>query len=162
MVASICCRYPSRPEDVAELRLVLELPAVRGLADRGLSDQELALVKRLADATLRAARSGDVLSYLQADVVFHLCLLQLTGDAALAEIARLLVARDPRRSPRLEELSRLMTREAREHVELASMLGDGMVSAADHLLRTHLSRLSAGGPAPARLLGPEHIRCQGA
>jgi DNA-binding GntR family transcriptional regulator len=38
--------------DVTELRLLVELAALRQLADRGLHGQELAVTQRLADATL--------------------------------------------------------------------------------------------------------------
>jgi DNA-binding GntR family transcriptional regulator len=147
--------------DLTELRLLIELPAVRRLADRGLSDRELALVKNLADDTVRSARSGDVLGNQRADMVFHLCLLEMTGDPVLAGIARLLLTPDRLCAPRAEEPGYLMVREAREHHELAGMLADGMVSAADDLLRLHLSRLSADRTAPARIAGPESISCAG-
>ncbi len=158
MAASITGRVPSQREDLAELRLLLELSAVRRLADRGLSDRELALVNQLADATIRAARSRDVEGYLQAEMIFHRCLLELTGDPALSDIAQLLLASGPGRSPRGDESIRLMAREAHEHRELASMLADGRVSSADHLLRTHLSRLPASGQAVGRFLGLESIK----
>jgi DNA-binding GntR family transcriptional regulator len=146
--------------DLAELRLLIELPALRRLADRGLSDQELVLVTKLADATMRPARGGDVPGYLRADMVFHLCLLELSGDLAVAEIARPLLAPDPG-APRGAELGRIMATEAREHCELVGLLADGMVSAADGLLRLHLSRLSAGRTPPARRSGPEPSGCAG-
>jgi DNA-binding GntR family transcriptional regulator len=139
----------TQPADLAELRLLIELPALRRLADRGLSGQELVLAGNLADTTVRASRSGDVLEYTRADTAFHLCLLELTGEPAVCEVARLLLAPD-RGSPRgAEEPNLHMVHEAREHAELVGMLADGMVSAADHLLRLHLSRRS-GGPAASR------------
>ena len=131
----------------------MELSALRRLADRGLSDQELALVRKLADDAVGAARSGDILGYLRADMVFHLYLLELTGDPAVTEIARLLLAPDRLCAPRAGEPGYLMTHQAREHRQLSGLLADGMVSAADHLLRLHLSRSSAGWPTPARVAG---------
>jgi DNA-binding GntR family transcriptional regulator len=148
--------------ELTELRLLIELAALRRLADRGLSDQELVLVTKLADDTARSARTGDALGNLRADLVFHLCLLELTGDPVLAGIARLLLAPDRWCAPRTEEPGYLMAREAREHHELAGLLADGMVSAADDLLRIHLSRLPAVRPSAARLAGPESISCVGA
>jgi DNA-binding GntR family transcriptional regulator len=141
------------PRDLTELRLLVELPALRKLADRGLSDQELAVVRKLADATMRAARRGDVLGYLRADTIFHLYLLELTGDPVLSGVARLLLAPGAVPAPRTEESGRLMTVGAREHCELVDMLADEMVNAADDLLRCHVSRLWPG--QPARLAGPE-------
>jgi len=144
MATRIRCPAAARPGDLTELRLLVELCALRKLADRGLSDQELAVIRKLADATLRPARGGDVPGYLRADIVFHLCLLDLAGEPALAEVGRLLLARDPRRAPRVEQSGRLAAAEAREHCQLVSMLTDDQVSAADDLLRQHLSRPWAG------------------
>jgi DNA-binding GntR family transcriptional regulator len=152
----------NQPADRAELRLLMELSALRKLADRGLSDQQLALIRKLADATMRSARRGDVVGYLQADMIFHLCLLELTGEPALSEIAALLLAPDSVHAVCAEEPGYLMAREAREHGELVDMLADGVLSAADDLLRQHLSRLSAPRRAPAPVVVPESISCEGA
>jgi DNA-binding GntR family transcriptional regulator len=122
----------AQPDERTELRLLIELSALRRLADRGLSEHELALVGRLADDTVRPARGGDVPGYLRADAAFHRCLLELTGEPGLAEIARLLPA-----PARPGEPGQVMAREAREHRELAGLLADGMVSEADQLLRLH-------------------------
>jgi len=139
----------TQPRDLTELRLLVELSALRKLAYRGLSDQELAVIRKLADATLRSARSSDVLGYLRADTVFHLYLLDLTGDPALSEVARLLLAPGPVPAPRIKESGHLMAAGAREHCELVNMLADDMVNAADDLLRHHVSRLWVDRPAPA-------------
>jgi DNA-binding GntR family transcriptional regulator len=161
MAPVVGCSTATRPRDLTELRLLVELPALRKLADRGLSDQELAVVRKLADATMRSARSGDVLGYLRADMTFHLCLLELTGDPALSGVARLLLAPGAMPAPRIEESGHLMTAGALEHGELVNMLADEMVNAADGLLRRHVSRLWPGQPAPARLAGPEATRREG-
>jgi len=139
MAASVRRCAAAQPEELTELRQLLELPAVRKLANRGLTDQELALTTTLADATIRSARSGDAPGYLRADTTFHLCLLELTGDPALSEIARLLLAPASMREACAEDL---MVREAREHRELIDMLAGDMASAADELLRIHLCRLA--------------------
>jgi DNA-binding GntR family transcriptional regulator len=144
----------TQPGDLTELRLLFELAALRKLADRGLSDPELAVIGKLADATVRAARSGDVLGYLQADLVFHLYLLDLTDDPAVSEVARLLPAPGLVLPPCAAESGHLMAA-AREHGELVTLLTNDMASAADDLLRDHLSRLPVSRPAPARLGWPE-------
>ena len=143
------CSIGTQPRDLTELRLLVELPALRNFADRGLSDQELAVVRKLADATMRSARSGDVLGYLRADMLFHLYLLELTGDPALSEVARLLLAPGAMSAPRIEDSGHVMTAGALEHCELVNMLADDMVNAADDLLRYHVSRLWVDRPAPA-------------
>jgi DNA-binding GntR family transcriptional regulator len=160
VVASSSCRaaaQPAQPDGLSELRQLLELAAVRGLADRGLSHQECVLVMGLADATVLAARRGDALGYLRADMLFHRCLLGLAGDATMTEIARLVIA--PDRSPvrPAEGSERLMAQEAREHRQLAGLISDGRVSAADHLLRIHLARRSAARLASVHAGEPEPI-----
>jgi DNA-binding GntR family transcriptional regulator len=119
-----------------------------------LSDQELALVRQLADATIRAARKGDVVGYLQADMVFHLCLLELTGDPVVSDIARLVLAPGRNCALGVLESGQLMARLARQHGELVGMLGDGMAIAAGNLLRLHLTGRSADREAPLRLAEP--------
>jgi DNA-binding GntR family transcriptional regulator len=161
VVASVRSHAAAGPQDLAELRLLVELSALRRLADRGLSDQELAVVRNLAEATARAARSGDVLGYLRADMVFHLYLLELSGDPALSDIAQLLLVPDRASAPSPEDSGSLLEREAREHRDLIGMLADGMVSAADNLLRLHLSRQLAGRPAPAHLAPPSPAGARG-
>jgi DNA-binding GntR family transcriptional regulator len=147
-VAVTRCHPPATlPADLGELRLLAELPAVRRLADRGLSDEEHALARKLADATLRAARDGDVPGYVRADMAFHLGLLGLTADRALSQMAQVLLTA----APKAELPGYLMTLEAREHRELAGLLADGMMSAADHLLRLHISRRASSRNTPSRL-----------
>jgi len=130
----------TKSEDLTELRLLVELSALRELADRGLSDAELAAVRKLADATIQSARSDDAAGYLQADMTFHLYLLELTGDPARSEVARILYARSLGNAPRMQEAGHLASARAREHGELVNLLTEDLVSAADDLLRHHISR----------------------
>jgi hypothetical protein len=48
MTAGVHRSAATRQGDLTELRLLIELPALRKLADRGLSYQELALIRKLA------------------------------------------------------------------------------------------------------------------
>jgi DNA-binding GntR family transcriptional regulator len=144
----VACPATIQPRQPTELRLLLELPALRKLADRGLSDQELTVARKLASATMRSARSGNVAGYRQADMVFHLYLLELTADPALAEVARVLLARAPMHAPRAAEFGHLMAAGAREHFELVNMLTGDLVNAADDLLRHHVSQPWIGRSAP--------------
>jgi FCD domain len=75
-----CRSWMTHPRDVAELWALIELSALRKLADRGLTDEELATSRRLARATVRSARGGDLPGYLEADAAFHLYLLGLTSN----------------------------------------------------------------------------------
>jgi DNA-binding GntR family transcriptional regulator len=128
----------TQPEGVTDLRLLVELSALRKLAERGLSDKELSTVRALADATMRSARSGDIFGYLQADMAFHLSLVDLAADAALSEVARLVLAATPGHVQRVPESGQLMAAGAREHRDLLNRLADDMVRAAEDLLRNHI------------------------
>ncbi len=130
----------AQPRDPTELRLLIELPALRKLADRGLSDEELAMTRQLASATTRSALSGDVTGYLQADTIFHLYLLELTGDPTLSQVARLLLGSGAEYGPHDTEIGRHMAAGAKEHREIVNLLADDMVNAAEDLLRHHVAR----------------------
>jgi DNA-binding GntR family transcriptional regulator len=131
--------HTSQRWDPAELRLLIELAALRKLADRGLSDDELAVGRRLAGATVRPARDGDARGYLRADMTFHGYLLELAGDRARSEVARLLLARSTEPGPDAgQEPGRRMAAGASEHGEIVDLLADDRATAAADLLRHHL------------------------
>jgi DNA-binding GntR family transcriptional regulator len=134
-----CSSSTAEPPDLAELRMLIELGALRKLADRGLTDKELAVSRRLACATVSSARSGDVPGYLEADAVFHLYLLGLTGDPVLTESARMLldVGKGRRRAGR--QLAQRIAIRAGEHGEIVRLLAEDMVSAASEMLRHHVA-----------------------
>ena len=143
----------TQPPGLTELRLLVELPALRKLAERGIRDEELAVIRRLADITMRSALRGDVAGYLKADADFHAGLLELSGDPALLGIARPLLAACGGQSPWSEEPGRFMGTGASEHRELVDMLARDLSSEADDLLRHHISRsapaLTAARPGSA-------------
>jgi hypothetical protein len=130
-------RYP----DPAELRLLIELSAIRRLADLGLSDEELAVGRQLARATMRAARAADASGFRQTDVAFHLYLLGLTGERDRCEVARDLLAHGVEED-RLtgSELRESMMARASEHGQILRLLADDMAGPAAELLRTHVAR----------------------
>jgi FCD domain/ANTAR domain len=141
----------AEPCDPTALRLLVELPALRKLADRGLSDEELAMTRKLAEATLGPALSGDVPGYVQADMMFHLHLLELTGDPVLPEVARLLLAPGAEHGPRGMEPDMRMAVAAWEHCEIVSLLTDDMVHAAVDMLRHHVAQDGVRRPVRAGL-----------
>jgi DNA-binding GntR family transcriptional regulator len=133
--------------EMIELRLLVEIPAVRKVADQGVSDSELAALQRLAAATMACARDGDILGYINADLAFHLYLLELAGNRQLVEVVRVLRSRSRLYGLRDSDFARFMRQNAREHLDLVGLIADGRVSAIDDLLRRHLSAIAAGWPA---------------
>jgi len=151
---------PAFPCDPTELRLLIEPPALRKLADRGLSDEELAVIRQLASATMRPALSGDIVGYLQADMIFHLHLLELMGDPALSRVARLLLVPGLEHGPHDAELGQSVAAAAAEHGEIVNLLADDMVDAAEDLLRHHVLR--HGTRRPGRPLSDPAFSLAGA
>lgn len=75
---------PESPEDVAEVRSILEREGARLAADRATTDQvtqlQAALVPRSAATTLD--------EYSHADIAFHRLLMEASGNGLLAELYR--------------------------------------------------------------------------
>jgi DNA-binding GntR family transcriptional regulator len=132
--------------DMIELRILIEIPAVRKVTYQGVSDAQLSQLRRAAQATQVPARRGDILGYINADMSFHLHLLDLAGNTQLTELVRILRSRSRLHGLREEDGIPFMTANADEHLELVSMIADGRSSDVDDLLRLHLSRIAAGWP----------------
>lgn len=138
-------------DEISELRLMLEVPAMRKLAERG-DDRRLAPLTRTVEAIESAAAEGDLAGFLLADRRFHLALLELAGNRRLVRLVGQL--RDQTRLEGLKPLAesgRLMA-SAREHGELLDALRAGDADRAEALMRQHLEHtrgLWAGRAEPA-------------
>lgn len=76
-------------DEIGEMRRMLEIPGVVALVDRA-SDQDIEALRPTAEEIERAAASGDIPVFLEADRRFHLALLELGGNTRLTEtVARL-------------------------------------------------------------------------
>jgi DNA-binding FadR family transcriptional regulator len=73
-----------RPEDVDEVRLVLEREGARLAALRATPEQRQELQAALAARSL----AGDGRDYVSADIAFHRMLMEASGNALLAELYR--------------------------------------------------------------------------
>lgn len=108
-------------DEITELRALIEIPTVAGLA-RDADADELEALRPVAQEIIAHAREGDLLGYLEADRRFHLQLLALAGNLELVEVVRHL--RDRTRLYGLEQLlaqGRLVA-SAEEHGELLDAL----------------------------------------
>src|SRR5690349_19897850 len=81
-------RQPSDVEldELAELRMLLEVPIVRRIAEMGVAPETLAELRELAKDIERAAADNDVIGHVTADLEYHCKLLALAGNAHLVEI----------------------------------------------------------------------------
>ena len=73
-------------DDLAQIRMLLEPPAIRMVA-QNIPEEAFAELTKLADACLRAAEREDLGEYLRGDREFHALLLAYTGNPQLVDLA---------------------------------------------------------------------------
>src|SRR3712207_3589560 len=72
-------------DEISELRLMLEAPAMRVVADSA-ADADLAALEAVVREIETTAEAGDLAGFLLADREFHLGLLELTGNRRLVRL----------------------------------------------------------------------------
>jgi DNA-binding GntR family transcriptional regulator len=123
--------------DILEIRLMLEVPAMVGLAGRLPKDRH-SHHQQMAATIHDCAASGDVVGFLEADRDFHLGLLSEVGNRRLVEMVATL--RDQVRLyglPRLAEEQRLAD-SADEHIQLIDSIIQGDATLTEQVMRRHL------------------------
>lgn len=127
-------------DQITELRRLLEVPTVGGLAG-AINAAAIKRLRRLADAVSDAARRGDVVAYVEADRELHLALLGEAGNPRLVEMVGRL--RDQSRLYGLEQLAAdgVLVDSADEHVRLIEALESGDARAAEHVMAHHLDHV---------------------
>jgi DNA-binding GntR family transcriptional regulator len=78
-------RTPAELDAMLELRALVEVPTLARLAGV-LGGDELAQAHAVVEDTLRAARAGDLIAFLDADRRFHLGLLALAGNQRIVDL----------------------------------------------------------------------------
>jgi DNA-binding GntR family transcriptional regulator len=134
-------------EEVYQLRLLLEVPAMVQLAERGIAAEQERLTA-LAEDIERAAADLDVMRFLEADRTFHLELLGLLGNRRLVTVVANL--RDQTRLYGLKALARQdkLSASAAEHRGLITAIASGDTTRVEQVCRAHLEhtrREWAGG-----------------
>ncbi|TKK84153.1 GntR family transcriptional regulator [Herbidospora galbida] len=127
-------------DDITEIRRLIEVPTVARLAESG-READFERLRPLAREIVTSAERGDLLTYVNADLRFHVELLSLAGNAHLVEVVRELRGR-----ARLYGLKGLadagkLVDSAREHVELLDALIDGDRAAAEHIMGDHIQHV---------------------
>lgn len=127
-------------DQITELRRLLEVPTVGGLAG-AVNAAAIKRLRRLADAVSDAARRGDVVAYVEADRELHLALLGEAGNPRLVEMVGRL--RDQSRLYGLEQLAAdgVLVDSADEHVRLIEALESGDRRAAERVMAHHLDHV---------------------
>ncbi|WP_436232807.1 GntR family transcriptional regulator [Actinacidiphila alni] len=133
--------------ELAEIRALLEVPVVLGLARSVAADRWEAL-RPLAEATVTAAALGDRAAYAESDRAFHRAMLALSGNLQLVSVADELhrraqwplAVRHPSRATRPAEL----LADATEHAVLLDALVSGDLDTVEALVREHFSGSARG------------------
>lgn len=127
-------------DQLTEIRLLLEPPSAV-TATRVATTEDVERLRPLAQATVDAAASGDVLSHIEADRAFHEGLLELAGNKRLVEIVADLRART--RLYGLAELARrgTLAATASEHLVMCDLVAAGDTTALDALIRQHIGHV---------------------
>lgn len=125
-------------DDITEVRALLEAPTVRRLAERGVDQAAVEALRPLAAAIEDAAKRGDLIAHVHADLAFHLGLLGLAGNPRLVDIVRSL-----RQSSRLYGLRDAADGTAafaafHEHAELLDRVLAGDADGAEALMGRHI------------------------
>jgi DNA-binding GntR family transcriptional regulator len=124
-------------DEIFELRLMLEVPAVGRSAGR-LDDAGRAACRLNVEEGKTAAQAGDLVAFLEYDAAFHRELLLPLGNARLVEIIGRL--RDQTRLYGLPDLAvqGLLTVSAKEHESLLEAVEAGDAERAQEEMTRHL------------------------
>lgn len=125
-------------DDIANLRLLIEPPAVR-IATPNVPASAISRLRAMADEIVLTAQTGDLSRYLEVDRQFHLEILSYAGNAKLVtEIGRL------RAQTRMYGLqaaseSRALADSAAEHHQILELIADGDAEGAEDLTIRHIA-----------------------
>jgi DNA-binding GntR family transcriptional regulator len=129
-------------DDVAAVRMLIEPPATRDVVPL-IPGSDFPGLRALADPIVTAADVGDLVSYVEADRVFHLTLLGYSRNAHLLDVVARL-----RAQTRLAGLARLaaegkLVESAAEHHELLDLIETGDAVGAETLMCHHIGHIRA-------------------
>lgn len=122
--------------EVYELRMLIEVDAVRRVAERGVSDEEATWLRELCEAIINAGDSRDSVEYLEADQRFHVGLVSLLGNSRLTLIVENL--RDQSRINGGYDEIDLIERSVLEHRAITEAVVAGDPQLARELMARHL------------------------
>lgn len=124
-------------DQISQIRLLLEVP-IMGQVAKLLTPERAAELSELGERIEAAAKSGDLIEYLDCDRQFHAELVATIGNPRLTELVDRL-----RRQARLFGLQRLadtgrLLTSAQEHRAMIRMLQTGDVAASESLMSAHV------------------------
>jgi DNA-binding GntR family transcriptional regulator len=130
-------------QQVLEVRLLLEVPAIRNLAKIGLTPDQLIAARHLAEASLESAARLDIIGHVASDIRFHLYLLSLWGNDELVSIVRVMRSRTRLFGIKTEEKRAFMIESAHEHIKLVELIAARNAVAAEEFIDRHIRNAAA-------------------
>ncbi len=132
---------PAQLDHITEVRILLEVPAVRMVASQGADAAVIERLHELAQSILEAAQTQDLIAYVTADIEFHIAVIALTGNPELVELVRSLRAKSRIYGLQtLAETGRLLP-SSLEHAELVRLIEAHDPEGAERLMRQHLGHV---------------------
>jgi DNA-binding GntR family transcriptional regulator len=127
-------------DDITQLRLLIEPPTVRAVVSL-VPAEDLTELRRMAQDIVDGADSGDLISYTEADRLFHIRILEYSGNRRLVDMISEL-----RSHTRLLGLAPLVERgalrdSALEHITLVDLIEAGDGAGAEALMRQHIEHV---------------------
>ncbi|WP_200957339.1 GntR family transcriptional regulator [Ensifer sp. Root127] len=127
-------------QQMMEVRLLLEVPTIRGIAARGLTADQRSAAQHLAEASLESAQRNDLIAHVAADIRFHLYLLSLSGNEELVDIIRVLRSRSRPYGLQSEKKRAFLLESAQEHLTLVRLIINKQPVQASELIDSHIRR----------------------
>lgn len=126
-------------DEITELRLLIEPPVVATVTP-SIPARDLPELRRLAQAIVERAAEGNLVSYTEADRIFHLRLLDYARNDRMTRLVS-----DLRAHTRLFGLAALSERGeledvAREHLTIVDTIAAGDQQAVEQVMRDHISQ----------------------
>lgn len=125
-------------QEVYELRVLIEVEAVRRAALAGIEAHRAAHLRELAQATCQAATAGDTVEYLEVDQRFHAELVNLVGNRRWVQIVENLRDQSRINGAYHLKLRGVLEETAREHEQIVEAVIAGDARRAVELMIRHL------------------------
>lgn len=128
-------------DELTELRLLIEVPAVRRIAEQGVEAEVMRELRRLAQSIVAAGGRREYVVYNKLDLEFHSLLLSQTGNRSLVALVTSLRIRSRIYGVReLAERDELLPT-LREHLELLDLIEAGDADGAADLMARHIDHV---------------------
>lgn len=136
-------------DHITQLRLLIEPPVVKEVT-AVIPDEDFPELARIAKSIVQWAELRELAQYTEADRVFHVRLLEYSGNPRIVELVSTLRSQTRLLGllPLLEE--GMLAQTAEEHVQLIELMRERRADEAEELMRNHISHVRGIWAGPQR------------